>query len=335
MATVTCTQSCYFYINGKLESTAKYTKRLTAGLTFTPSHPNHMPDYDDSVYTEYVITYNGKDYTTGSLTCPSSNFTVTYKFYGHTSSSWKLGSTVDYLNLKSAISHSLSFGTAGYVARIKVSFAYSGTATFSSSGDSDTIGYLSTVSTLDTSTGNPTSYIADNDDGGSDSNFSFTYDVTAGTTYYLWVRLYSIGDTGTTVAQIAPPTPVTPWDWNASNGKASASVTRAAHTAITSKGATSSFSYLVWNDLVNKVLEALSADGDSWSTHNSTYLDSDSTKMSPSDKTLTAARFNALRWNIGRHYSTGLTDKSKGDVVYGSYFTTLTSALNSWIATIT
>ena len=57
--------------------------------------------------------------------------------------------------------------------------------------------------------------------------------------------------------------------------------------------------------------------------------------MSPSDKVLTAKRFNALRWNIGRKYSTGLNDVSKGDIVYGSYFTALTSALNSWIATIT
>ena len=117
--------------------------------------------------------------------------------------------------------------------------------------------------------------------------------------------------------------------------KASASVTIAAHTAITSRGATSDFSYLVWNDLVDKVIEALTADGDSWNTNNSKYLSSSSTKMSPSDKVLTAKRFNALRWNIGRKYSTDITDRSKGQQVLGSYFTTLTDALNSWIATIT
>ena len=147
--------------------------------------------------------------------------------------------------------------------------------------------------------------------------------------------MYDISSTGTTTAHVSPPAKVKPWDWNASNGKASASVTKAAYTAITKRGATTDFSYLVWNDLVNKVLEALKAEGDSWNTNSSKYLGSDSTKMSPSDKVLTAARFNALRWNIGRYYSTGITDRSKGQQVLGSYFTTLTDALNSWIATIT
>ena len=249
--------------------------------------------------------------------------------------SWKLGVTAEYSNVSSTVSRSLSFGTAGYVARLKVTFVKSGTATFYTTGDYDTIGYLSTVNTLDPSTGAPTSILASDDQSGSGNNFLFTYSVTAGTVYYFWVRLWGLDYTGSTTAYIEPPKTVKPWDWNASNGKASASVTIAAHTAITNRGATTDFSYLVWNDLVDKVLEALSAEGDSWNTNSSKYLGSDSTKMSPSDKVLTAARFNALRWNIGRKYSTDITDRSRGQQVLGSYFTTLTDALNSWIATIT
>ena len=366
MATVTCTKKCYFYINDERVSTSTEKEPgLTPGLNYTPS--KHMPDYDDSVYTDYEIRYDGTDYTTGSFPCPSSDFIVKYYFYGYEEASWKIGSTPEYsnisstvekylsfgiagyvarfkltfansgtvtfytegnsdtygylsevstldsstggptealigvddaedsnfnfqynviggrtyylwvrlykidatgtttvyikpsaawkigatpeyLNLSSSISYDYSFGKAGYVARMKVSFANSGTATFSTSGNSDTYGYLSTVSTLDSSTGAPTSIRASDDDSGTGRNCSFSYEVTAGTTYYFWVRLIDIDTTGTTTAHVSPPAKVKPWNWNASNGKASASVTIAAHTAITSRGATTDFSYLVWND---------------------------------------------------------------------------------------
>lgn len=53
--------------------------------------------------------------------------------------------------------------------------------------------------------------------------------------------------------------------------------------------------------------------------------------MTSSDKTLTAARFNSVRYNIGAHYSTGISEVASGDPVLGSYFTTLTTKLNEWI----
>ena len=200
---------------------------------------------------------------------------------------WKLGVTADYSNLSSSVSRDLSFGKAGYVARFKVSFASSGEAVFYTTGNDDTYGYLSKVSTLDTENGGPTTILAEGDDSGTDRNFSFTYNVTAGTTYYFWVRLIYIDETGTTTAHITPPGGVgsiSHWDWNSSNGQASSSATKAAYTAITSNGETSSFSYLVWNDIVNKVLEALEASGENWDRNGSTYLTAESTKMSSSDK---------------------------------------------------
>lgn len=130
----------------------------------------------------------------------------------------------------------------------------------------------------------------------------------------------------TTVETDAPA--VEPWSWSNSNGSASASQTRAAYSAIQNNGSLDNFSYLVWNDMVDKVKEVLDATGDSW---NNRYASYSATKMSSSDKRLTAARFNSLRHNIGTHYSTGITDVYRGDTIYGWYFTTLANCLNSWI----
>lgn len=121
---------------------------------------------------------------------------------------------------------------------------------------------------------------------------------------------------------------VSAWSWSSSNGTASASQTKAAYTALTNNGSTSDFSYLVWNDMCSKVIEIENAAGLTWSTKYASYAD---TKMSSSDKVLTAARFNSLRYNIGRSYSTGINEVASGDTVYAWYFTTLARCMNEWI----
>ena len=113
-----------------------------------------------------------------------------------------------------------------------------------------------------------------------------------------------------------------------SNGDASSSQTKSAYNAVTSKGETSDFSYKVWNDLVNKVNEVQKEKGKSWSNEYATYSN---TLMSSSSTTLTANRFNSLRYNIGKYHSTGISEVNTGDIVYGSYFITLTNKLNEWI----
>ena len=80
--------------------------------------------------------------------------------------------------------------------------------------------------------------------------------------------------------------------------------------------------------MLSKVKEILDATGSEW---DSTYTTYSNTRMTYSDKTLTAVKFNSLRYNIGIHYSTGITDKFKGEFVYGSYFVTLANCINSWI----
>ena len=89
--------------------------------------------------------------------------------------------------------------------RYAVSFENSGTATFYTEGDVDTYGYLSTSSGWDSENGEPSSYIKYNDDSGSGSNFSFTYDVAANTTYYVWVKSYAGESSGYVDLYIEPP----------------------------------------------------------------------------------------------------------------------------------
>lgn len=121
------------------------------------------------------------------------------------------------------------------------------------------------------------------------------------------------------------------WNWDISNGDASRSETQNAYYAVIRKDKTTNFSYKVWNDLVEKVAEVLEADNLEWNNRFASFY---GTKMSALNKTLTASRFNSLRYNIGLHYSTGIDTVSKGDIVYGHYFTTLTNCINSWIDTL-
>lgn len=163
---------------------------------------------------------------------------------------------------------------------------------------------------------------------GGDYTFS---SLSPGTSYDISVSITAPGWTITVELDTTAETDevsVEPWSWTRSNGSASASQTRAAYSAVTNNGSLSKFSYLVWNDLVDKVKEVLDANGYSWRTNYATYSE---TKMSSSSKVLTAKRFNSLRYNIGYHYSTGISEVSRGDIVYGWYFTTLANCLNNWI----
>lgn len=121
---------------------------------------------------------------------------------------------------------------------------------------------------------------------------------------------------------------ISKWSWSSSNGTASAAQTKAAYDALINKGPLSDFSYRVWNDMCGKVIEIENALGQTWSTKYAQYAD---TKMTTSDKRLTATRFNSLRHNIGRSYSTGINEVASGDTVYAWYFTTLARCMNEWI----
>lgn len=120
------------------------------------------------------------------------------------------------------------------------------------------------------------------------------------------------------------------FNWHSSNGEATTEQTIASHAAVTNKGSVSAFSYKVWNDMCNKVNEILDYSGNTWIS-TSPYLSLSDTKMSPTNKTLTATRYNSLKTNIGQHYPTDLEDKTSGEPVYGDYMTLLVDKMNDWI----
>ena len=126
------------------------------------------------------------------------------------------------------------------------------------------------------------------------------------------------------------------WDWNASNGAATAAQTKAAYAAVTSKGKTYDFSRLVWNDLADNTLSALIASDLSWNSIYTTLADA---KMTAAGDELTAKRFNSLVKNLRypwmywackpeRYGYLGRLAVSSGDIVYGAYLLELAHALN-------
>ena len=158
----------------------------------------------------------------------------------------------------------------------------------------------------------------------------------SGTTYRIECFVYLHGDESTVYigsknAKTQTPTPtVALWDWNASNGEASASQTKKAYDAVSNKGYVSDFNYNVWNDLVEKVSEARVAYGtDEW---NNNYGANKSSTKASSGVALTAKRYNSLKNNLGSIYSTGIADVSKDDPVIGqTHFLNFTTKLNEFI----
>ena len=165
---------------------------------------------------------------------------------------------------------------------------------------------------------------------------SFTYsNLKPLTTYYINVAFYTSASSSSEYSRCTRQSFTTPkpeieyWSWTYSNGTATDAQTSTAYAAVIGKGKLSDFSYKVWNDMVEKVSEVLVAKG--YSNWNDYYTTKANTLMSSTDKDLTALRFNSLRYNIGAHYSTGVGEVHRNDIVYGSYFVDLMEALNNWI----
>lgn len=123
------------------------------------------------------------------------------------------------------------------------------------------------------------------------------------------------------------------WSWAQSNGQATDVQTRKAYKAITKEPGyyIDDFSHLVWNDLVDKTMDAIESHWLTSDNDGNSYLSYKNTQMSGDDKILTATKFNALRFNIGSRIPTGISQKFKGDVVKGNYFIALTNCLNAII----
>lgn len=202
-----------------------------------------------------------------------------------------------------------------------VSFAKSGIATFytsNTSGEGDTRGYLTTSTSFDNRDGVPTSILSEDDDGAGYPDFSISYNVTSGTTYYIWVRDFKGDLAFTTYLHITPPQSTDAWTWS-----------NQSKNAFSNNGETTDVPYTEWNEFVEFVADKTG------------YYLVDAL-MDSSDKTLYADKFNAVREAIGSkntfkngtnsikdHFNaTGSWDMSSGEVVKGQYFIDLTEYLN-------
>ena len=218
--------------------------------------------------------------------------------------------------------------------------------TFSTTGSVDTRGWLSSSSDCESGTPNTDYILAENDDYNG-TNFSITYDVVAGQTYYIFFRAYDAVESGITILNISDVTEkisIKKWSWSASNGSnASATVTSNSYYALSKGTKTSNFSHLVWMDMVDKVWEIIRATTNWWDSSHASLSD---TKNLPQNSDglyeLTAVAFNSLRNNIeliGNQsnvlgYKTGIGKVEAQNTDYpvkAQYFLTLANYINSCI----
>lgn len=123
------------------------------------------------------------------------------------------------------------------------------------------------------------------------------------------------------------------WSWTNSNGTATAEQTQKAYTAVTTKGKTTDFSYLVWNDIVDKVNEIHVYSNIEWFDNFNTL---ENTKMTSTDKEITANRYNSLLFNIWNYGTTFVASfstiqRKQGDEILGSYFIDIVDYINNLI----
>lgn len=203
-------------------------------------------------------------------------------------------------------------------------------------GSVDTFGYVSGSTDMNSDYSAPLSVIASDDDSGEDYNFRIEMYVTEGTEYYIFVRGSSGSETGYVTLYITSPkdslNAVAKWNWSASNGISSADVTYASYCAVVNEEPTTNFSHLVWNDMIDKVDEILTAKGLYW---DSTYAGIYETKMHEGeDYYLYAYMFNSLRNNLDFAYDTGIERVESENANYpveGWYFTHLADCMNACI----
>lgn len=214
-------------------STSNYTQSDNIDLSAYASESSEYtitglrPSTNYYVYA--VITYNGGTKALDTKYLPTNSWHTYY--YG------SLGTISDtkYQTMR------FDEGEVGYVS---VTFSYSGTATFYTSGYTDTIGTISTSTSFNSSTGWPSYQLVSPVDGGVGdgySNFSFTYNVTAGTTYYVWARYYYGNTSCSTTLYIEPPTQSKPTTFSWTYAK--------------TQGGTFNLTAAEWNALQAKVNE--------------------------------------------------------------------------------
>lgn len=226
-----------------------------------------------------------------------------------------------------------SFGmdTAKCVYAYPVKFNFDGIANILAFSATDRIiSYISTSTAFDSQNGKPIDYeyFGECDNW---KNCAYSARVVKDVQYYVWFREEN-GDT-VTEGEFVISAYIPKWDWNVSTSSDTTDEeVQTAYNAVKNKRSTASFSHNIWNALTNRVYDIIQHKSVGW---DKTYCTYSNTKMDNGDYTLTAKKFNSLRYNIGIYYSTGIDEIRPGDVVYGQYFLTLAEKINAWIDTLT
>lgn len=213
-----------------------------------------------------------------------------------------------------------------------VSFSKGGTVTFTTAGSTDTVGYLSTSTQWDSYSGAPIGddVIAFDDDSGNNNNFSFSYNVTAGQVYYIWIKSYDKSFAGNVTLNISSAASTSYFKWSS---------------AVAQGLPVKNVSHTEWDSFIDKIIEVITAKGN----HNqpiseakygypvgTTYLTMLRDCYLTYDTNLqgyplTAKKFNVARFIIGSNVSTGISDKtSKTSQVLASDLIKLENCLKTW-----
>lgn len=192
--------------------------------------------------------------------------------------------------------------------------------------------------------------VRSNSVGGSSSSFSrYFYGLSPGAWYdweaqlgyedgagIVWLDVYDSGSFQTDEPHVS----IEKWSWSRSNGEATTAMTQRAYNVLSGAipvleadgggSVTSNFSHYVWNDLVDKVSEMRDIAENGWSTANGVYPTAPECKVYTGN-TLTAEKYNGVRYNIGSIRSTGILDQSPGDRITGYKILHLTDVLNDII----
>lgn len=181
----------WYYGTSNSNYTQSGTSTLSSGVSSSGVYTFNNLSRNTTYYIKAKITYSGGEKELSYITATTDDW-----YFFHYSDMGQISDTTSrYMNF--------AIGEVGW---FSVSFANSGTATFYTTGSTDTIGTISTSNNFNYSTGWPTTrLIAPVDGGGDGGNFKFTYDVTAGTTYYVWARYYYGSTSCNTTVYVVPP----------------------------------------------------------------------------------------------------------------------------------
>lgn len=220
---------------------------------------------------------------------------------------------------------------------VAVKFNTSGTATFYTTGDGDTVGYLTYEcdDVIMNNDGEPVAddILSDDQDSGTGNNFSMSCYVEEDTVYWLWIRSNdgsSLGDF--TYHIVAPESEDDYFEWSS---------------AVAQGLPIKDVSHTEWDSFIDKIKDVLTdkgllneritsskygyAIGTTYNTMlNDCYLKYDSDL---NGYPLTAQQFNVARFIIGSHVSTNLEEPEKisqQSTVYASDFFKLSQALRTW-----